>query len=82
MEDAELPKCYMCKCTIDNDSDNWIVVDTSFCRFLVCEPCCDENSGAFEEESDIDMTEMEEALNHVTTQMEDSSSESSSDEES
>jgi hypothetical protein len=82
MEDADHPTCYMCKCEIRDESDNWIVVDTSFCRFLVCETCCDENSGAYEEseEEDIDMSDMKNALEETT--MEDSSSESSSDEES
>lgn len=85
MEDAsELPTCYLCKCEIRDESDNWIVVDTAFCKYLVCETCCDENSGAFEEsdDEDIDMSTMKDALNAALTEMEDSVSESSSDSES
>jgi len=81
MDDGESEKkmtCYMCRCAIPPESANWIVVETAFCKFLVCETCCDENSGDFEEE-DIDMSEMKDALEQTTTQMEDSSSESSSE---
>ena len=75
--------CYMCRCAIPPESANWSVVETAFCKFLVCETCCDENSGDFEEEDeeDIDMSDMTDALEQTTTQMEDSSSESSSESE-
>jgi hypothetical protein len=85
MEDvSEHPTCYLCRCEIRDDSDNWIVVDTAFCKFLVCETCCDEQSCAIEEseeEDDMNMSSMQAALEDVSMQMEDSSSEDASHEQ-
>lgn len=74
-------ECYMCK-TVIPEEGNWIVMDTAFCRLVVCESCCDENTYPIEEdeESDIDMNAVENALLEVENAMqEDSQSSVSND---
>ena len=63
-------ECYICKESITEIQDNWIVVETAFCKFIVCECCCDENTFPIEEDDeDIDMTSMENALIEVENAM-------------
>jgi hypothetical protein len=71
----------MCKNLIPEEV-NWIVMETAFCRFIMCETCCDANTYPIEEDedADIDMNELENALLEVENAMqEDSESSVSTD---
>ncbi len=66
--------CYRCSAPIPSEHDNWIVVETALCKYIVCEPCCDKNTFPIEEsDEDIDMAEMDNALADVENAMQEDS---------
>jgi hypothetical protein len=66
-------ECYACKKDIDSDVDNWQVVNTAMYSYVMCEDCVDQETGPVEEDEDIDMSALQNALNEVAEEQEEQS---------
>lgn len=74
-------ECYACKKDIDSDVDNWQIVNTVLCSYVICETCVDKQSGPVEEDPDIDMSVLHDALNVVEKEGQGDANEEQGDED-
>ena len=76
----ELGHCYLCDDTI-HDDDNYHVVVTVLCRFLLCESCSDTQTHAGMDDDSMDMTSLQTALTILQEATESPASTASSEQE-